>query len=179
MSIRRLLAATAAALMTLAGCSHSGEWVEVTGMAGEPYEVVYGQYVGEVFDDGPCADQQDVEGDIYRHRFAHGEDSGVPWVSDERVAGDYEYVADIDFQEDGDACVGYFTGTETMTNDGGTWEGTVEGTMTWDGPADTANTVYDIDRTMLGSGDYDGLKYSYKLYGTDFPWELTGTISPA
>lgn len=120
-------------------------------MAGEPYEVVYGQYVGEVFDDGPCADQQDVEGDIYRHRFAHGEDSGVPWVSDERVAGDYEYVADIDFQEDGDACVGYFTGTETMTNDGGTWEGTVEGTMTWDGPADTADTVYDIDRTMLGA----------------------------
>ena len=103
----------------------------------------------------------------------------MPWVSDERVAGDYEYLADVDFQEEGDRCVGHFSGTETMTSDDGTWEGTVEGTMTWDGPADTANTVYDLTGTMVGSGDYDGLEYAYNLTGTDHPWELSGTISPA
>jgi hypothetical protein len=96
-------------VLALAGCSDSGKAVEVTGMAGEPYEVVDGQCVGEVFEDGPFAGQQDAEGDIYRHTYAYREDSGVPWVSDERVAGGYEYAADIDFQEDGDACVGDFT----------------------------------------------------------------------
>jgi hypothetical protein len=100
-------------------------------------------------------------------------------VSDKRVAGDYEYLADVDFQEEGDRCVGYFSGTETMTSDDGTWEGTVEGTMTWDGPADTANTVYDLTGTMVGSGSYDDLEYAHNLIGTDHPSELSGTISPA
>ena len=67
-----------------------------------------------------------------------------------------------------------------MTNDGGSWEGTVEATMTGTGDADTPGEawVYDINGTLLGSGDYDGLTYTYNLYGTDDPWELTGTISP-
>ena len=91
-SMRGLLAATMAALMTLAlaACSDSDESVEVTGMGGEPYESIPGEDVGEVFSDGPCADWQDLEGTIIRYTFAAGEDSGVPWVSDERVAGDYE-----------------------------------------------------------------------------------------
>jgi hypothetical protein len=183
MSMTRLLAATLAALMAmamaLAGCSDSGASVEVTGVGGEPYEAVPGETVGEVFADGPCADWQDIEGEIIRYTFAYGEDSGVPWLSDERVAGDYEYLADVDFQEEGDTCVGYFSGTETMTNDNGTWEGTVEGTMT--GVADTQvhSWEYDLTGTMSGSGDYDGLQYTYNLQGTTHPWDLTGTISPS
>ena len=182
--MRRLLAAAAAALLALAlaGCGGSDESVEVTGFGGRGGpDSDPGQNVGEVFADGPCEGWQDIEGAVIRYTFAYGEDSGVPWVSDERVAGDYEYQAAIDFEEDGETCVGSFTGTETMTNDGGTWQGTVEATMTGTGDADTPGEawVYDINGTLLGSGDYDGLTYTYNLYGADDPWELTGTISPA
>ena len=177
---KRLLAVTAAALMMLilAGCSDSAGSVEVTGVGGQPYEAIPGQDVGEVFADGPCFPWQDIEGTLIRYTFAAGEDSGVPWVSDKRVAGDYEYLASVDFQEEGDICVGHFSGTENMANNNGSWEGTVEGTMTWEGPTGYYRVVYDLTGTLLGSGDYDGLKYTYNLTGTDHPWDLTGTISP-
>ena len=55
-------------------------------MIGAPDEEVFGEYVGEAFTDGPCVGWQDHDGTVCRQTWLYGEESGVPWVSDQRVA---------------------------------------------------------------------------------------------
>lgn len=173
----RALAALAAALMTLtlAGCSDADEAVDVTGIVGAPDEEIRGEPIGAEFTEGPCAGHQDYEGNVYRSVWSYGEDSGGTWVSDQRLTGDYEQSMDIDFQDEGDTCVGSITATVTLTNGDGAWEGTVEGTTSWKTGRDHE---HDIDYTLTGSGDYEGLKCTFNVYGFAYPWDLTGTISP-
>ena len=82
---------------------------------------------------------------------------------------------DADVQDEGDTCVLYFTGTETITNDNGTWEGT---STFGEGAADDQH-FHDVTYTLLGTGDYDGLEFVFHLQGVELPWPLEGTISPA
>lgn len=177
--MRRALAALVAALLALmlVACSGSPEPVEVTGVIGAPDEEVFGESVGERFTDGPCVGWQDYEGTVYRQRWSYGEESGVPWVSDQRVSGDYEHTMVVDVRDEGEGCVAYITATVTLTNDDGAWEGTFEGTSSWQ--AGDADHLHDIDYTLTGTGDYDGLQYTFNLSGLAYPWDLTGTISPA
>ena len=179
--MRRPLAAAAAALLALAraGCSDSAEPGNVPGVIGAPDEEVFGEYVGEEFTDGPCVGWQDYAGTVYRQTWSYGEESGVPWVSDQRVAGNYEHSMDMDIQDEGDTCVAYFTATVSITNDSGVREGTFEGTSSWGAGAGDDQHLHDIDYTLTGTGDYDGLQYTFNLYGLAYPWDLTGTISPA
>ena len=177
--MRRALAALAAALLglMLVACSDSQEPVEVTGLIGAPDEEIFGEYVGEAFTDGACAGWQDYAGTIYRATWSHGEESGVPWVSDQRVAGDYEHTFAVDVRDEGEVCVAYLTAAVSITNDDGAWDGTFEGTSSWQ--AGDPDHLHDIDYSLTGTGEYDGLQYIFNLYGLAYPWDLTGTISPA
>jgi hypothetical protein len=182
--MRRLIAVMAAAALALAltGCGGgSDEPVKVTGMSGES-ESGEGELrpVGEAFSDGPCAGQQDWAGANERVTWTYGEDSSSSWVSDERVAGDMEFSMDADYRDEGsDICVIYLGGTVIITNDNGSWEGTWEGTSTYGPGAGDEENMYDLEFTMQGNGDYDGLAYAYNVRGKAHPWPLTGTISKA
>ena len=175
-----VVAAATAALITLAvgGCGASDEPVEVTGMIGAYEDIASGEDLGEVFTEGPCEGWQDWEGNVHGQTWSYGEDAGVSWVSDERVAGELEFTMDADVRDEGDTCVLYFTGTETITNDNGTWEGTWEGTSTFGEGAGDDQHLHDVTFTLLGTGDYDGLEFVFNMQGIDLPWPLKGTISP-
>ena len=98
-------------------------------------------------------------------------------TSDDRVSGIAETYIVCEFTEDGDVTVGDCAGPSTVTNDGGTWEGTCEGTTTWS--TTEPDHVHSIDCTYLGTGAYAGLRFREHLEGVDFPWTITGRIEPA
>jgi hypothetical protein len=96
--------------------------------------------------------------------------------SDERLVGRTELTIECDITEDGDTTVADCSGPNIITNDGGTWDGTCEGTSTW--TTAEPEHVHDFDCTYLGSGDYDGLRFVQHLEGIDYPWSYTGHIEP-
>ncbi len=90
-------------------------------------------------------------------------------VSDDRVKGETEAIVFcevISEEEEAAECEGTFM----IVNDGGTWEGRYSGT--------TIQNVHDFQGTLIGTGDYEGLQFTYRLQGTEFPWDITGTIQP-
>ncbi len=98
-------------------------------------------------------------------------------LSDDRVNGDYEGLMEIDIFVDGDRSTGLITMPQvTITNDGGTWEGTATGVSTWT-TSEPEHRHY-IHHTLFGTGEYAGLQFTYVLEGTDYPWTVTGTIEP-
>ncbi len=98
-------------------------------------------------------------------------------ASDERVAGTARYATDCEMTVDGDTTVATCSFPITITNAGGTWEGTMEGTSTWSAAAPAH--VHVIDATYLGTGDHEGLRFVQHLEGLDYPWAWTGRIEPA
>ena len=96
--------------------------------------------------------------------------------TDPRLVGTYKLKVECDITEDGDTAIANCTGPNTMTNDGGSWEGTCEGTSTW--TTTEPDHVHVFDCTYLGSGDYEGLRFVQHLEGIDYPWEYTGTLEP-
>ena len=96
--------------------------------------------------------------------------------SDDRLVGTYELQIECDISEDGDTTIADCTGPITLTNDGGTWDGTCEGTSTW--TTTEPDHVHVFDCTYLGNGEYAGLQFSQHLEGIDYPWAYTGTIDP-
>ena len=98
-------------------------------------------------------------------------------LSDERVSGTGPAVLRVDFSVDGDTTVGVISGTVVISNEGGTWEGTVSGTTTWT-ITDTAH-MHVVDGVYLGSGGYEGLRFVMTNEGTGFPFTSTGRIEPA
>ncbi|MDJ0665036.1 MAG: hypothetical protein QNJ75_10765 [Acidimicrobiia bacterium] len=96
-------------------------------------------------------------------------------LSDDRVNGDYEGLMEIEIFVDGDRSTGLITMPRvTITNDGGTWEGTATGVSTWT-TSEPEHRHY-IHHTLLGTGDYEGLQFKYLLQGIDYPWTVTGVI---
>ncbi|MDJ0959706.1 MAG: hypothetical protein QNJ88_03540 [Acidimicrobiia bacterium] len=141
------------AVALLAGCGGGADSVAVTGEL-----------------PAPVTETEDERGTVYR--------GPITDMSDDRVIGDVEHVMDIEFVVDGERTTGHVTVTSvTITNEGGTWEGTGEGTTTWT-TADPAH-LHSLDYTLFGTGSYDGLKFTYHVEGVDYPWTITGTIEPA
>ena len=89
-------------------------------------------------------------------------------LSDERVSGKCPGVVRFDLSVNGDTTVGAISGTVVISNEGGTWEGTVSGTTTWT-TTDRAH-VHVIEGVFLGTGDYEGLRFLIRQEGTGFPW---------
>jgi hypothetical protein len=98
-------------------------------------------------------------------------------ASDERVVGTSRYATDCEMTVDGDTTVATCSFPITLTNAGGTWEGTMEGTSTWSVAA--PEHVHVFDATYLGTGAYEGLRYVQHVEGLDYPWSFTGRIEPA
>ncbi|MDJ0925423.1 MAG: SGNH/GDSL hydrolase family protein [Acidimicrobiia bacterium] len=98
-------------------------------------------------------------------------------LSDDRVNGDYEALMDVDIFVESHRSTGLITMPRvTITNDGGTWEGTAVGVSTWT-TSEPEHRHY-IHHTLLGTGNYEGLQFTYLLEGIDYPWTVTGTIEP-
>lgn len=91
-------------------------------------------------------------------------------VSDDRLKGENKAVIFCEMRPDEEEAADC-EGTTEIVNDGGTWEGTFTGT--------SINNNHDIRGTLTGTGDYEGLQFTYRLEGTEYPWTITGTIEPA
>ena len=99
-------------------------------------------------------------------------------LSDERVSGTGPAVASVDVSVNGDTTVGQISGTVIISNEGGTWEGTMSGTTTWTPPNPAHMHV--MDAVYLGTGDYEGLRFVMTNEGTDTShFTTTGRIEPA
>ena len=97
-----------------------------------------------------------------------------PWTGD--PIGGLPGSVERGFTQDGEATTGVCSGTVTISNDGGTWEGTTEGTTLW--TTSDPTHVHELDATFLGTGDYAGLRLVTHAEGTGTPWTLTGRIEP-
>lgn len=99
-------------------------------------------------------------------------------LSDERVSGTGPAVTSVDVSVNGDTTVGQISGTVVISNEGGTWEGTMSGTTTWTPPNPAHMHV--MDAVYLGTGDYEGLRFVMTNEGTDTShFTTTGRIEPA
>jgi hypothetical protein len=165
--MRRLALVSIVLLILLYSCGGEAEPVEVTGSSGQLTEEIPGELTGEPLGTGES--WSTMRGTVYRGVFND--------LTDDRVNGDFEHVMDIDLTVDGDRTTGEIRVTNmTITNDGGTWEGTGQGTTTW--TTTEPGHFHNIDYTLVGTGDYEGLQFTYHTEGIDYPWELTGTIEP-
>lgn len=154
-------------LSVLAGCSGDAEPVEVSGPWPGPTETVPGEFYGDpIPGSGETFTKQ--RGTIYRGTFSD--------FSDDRVNGSNESVINSDLSKVGDTFVGEVWGTATIVNDGGTWEGTWEGTSTF--TEEKPGHFHDLDFTLIGTGDYEGLRFVCHAEGIAYPWSMTGTIEP-
>ncbi len=109
--------------------------------------------------------------------------STVESSTDPRVDGHGEVVVNCDFTEvatagDGWKVVGQCWGPDTLTNEGGTWEGTFTGTTVWS--SDAPNHLHTMDMTYRGTGDYEGLQYAAHASGGDGgTWSVVGQVGSA
>jgi len=148
---------------------------EVTGEFYPPDEEIPGEQVGESFSDGPCSGMRDIRGLVYRSTWRYGERVGAGWLSDPRLVGHYEHSLSIDLEPEGGRCVGTITGTFVVTGERGSWQGTVTGSTSWR-PPDTGVHQHELDYTALGSGEFQGLRLTFHVTGSEYPWSLTGKI---
>jgi len=99
-------------------------------------------------------------------------------LSDERVTGAGPVVVRINMSLNGDTRVGQVSGTSVISNEGGTWEGSLSGTTTWS-PA-YPHHVHALDAEYVGAGDYEGLRLLIHNEGTDSSrFTTTARIEPA
>lgn len=154
-------------LLVVAGCGEEVQPVTVTGAMPSPVEETKGEHIGDPIPEWDLPFSH-IRGTAYR--------STLTGMSDPRVNGELEHVMDIDMVDEGDRIVGYILAEATITNDGGSWVGTGEGTTFY--TKENPIHQHHIEYTLLGTGDYDGLRFAYTVEGGDYPWDLTGTIEP-
>jgi hypothetical protein len=127
--------------------------IEITGRTGVPVES------GSVWDSGGLVG------------------TGKMILSDERVSGASTHEIHCDrVWEYEDATSTDCRTTMTITNAGGAWEGVVVGTSSW--TTDRPLHVHHMTGTLVGSGDYEGLRFVFRMDGDDYPWTVTGKIEP-
>ncbi len=92
-------------------------------------------------------------------------------ATDPRLAtGAERVVANIDEGADGSATM---WGSATLTNDGGAWQ------ETWEGTVEAGYTTHRMTGVAVGSGGYAGLEYRYSQIGTPDLLVRIGDIEPA
>lgn len=166
--------ASTAATTPSTGVTTSAEApVEVTGTlytsVVEPYKEVSGPIVWGSGERGSV-----LRGQVYEGTFD---------MSDERISGEGASVINCDIseprpgEEEEEEYVGECWGTQTVSNDGGTWEGTIEGTSSW--TKSNPGHVHDLRLILFGSDGYEGLQFVGNATGVDPPWDVVGTIQPA
>ena len=97
-------------------------------------------------------------------------------TSDPRVNGSWDVALNCDYSVEGDMTVGECWGTMETAGIGGGWRGTFVAATEWS--AETQEISHIIDADVLGSDDYDGLRYVYRSEGPLPALGLTGHIGP-
>jgi hypothetical protein len=135
--MKRLALLSTVLLVLLAACGSEAEPVAVTGVIQGDAETVSGEFSGEPIE-GAGESWTSARDVVYRGVFAD--------MSDDRVNGEIEHVMDMDLTAEGDRFIASLTITSmSITNDGGTWEGTGEGTSAW---TENGLHVHNINYTL-------------------------------
>ena len=100
-------------------------------------------------------------------------------MSDPRVSGTEELLVETQLV---DSTVGgtWTTREATLTNDGGTWSGTLQGIVDLEGVLPFAEGLVPYnygEAHFVGEGAYEGLKYHYYISGSNGEAGVTGWIT--
>ncbi len=157
------------ALVFAGGCSSGSQVAEVTGDTGmcTPSEASFS---------GEPVEGSNLPGNVVEAVVTCPQSE----VSDPRVAGATESTFRCEYLDREEITVAECVADTVITNEGGTWveEG---GTFTITGTGFPADGTVVQDGVMVGTGDYEGLRYTYHKEGIEhaYPWTITGTIEPA
>lgn len=94
--------------------------------------------------------------------------------SDDRVSGQSRSTVSCDFTADTSATIGACWGTDTLTTDHASWQGTLLGIASWD--VDKQIHTHTFDVTYFGTGEYEGLRYEVTMSEVDSAWTAVGTV---
>jgi hypothetical protein len=161
------------ALVLAGGCSSAIEPTEVTGNTGM-CALADARFSGEPLQgDSLPAEATNLPGNILDATVTCPESE----MSDERLSGAAETQFRCEYLMRDGAVVADCMGTKVVTNDGGTW---VEDgcTFTITDTGLPANGIVRQEGVMVGTGDYEGLQFSYRMEGREhtYPWPLSGTL---
>lgn len=100
-------------------------------------------------------------------------------MSDDRLSGASESAIRCEYSDRNGEIVADCVSNTVITNDGGAWR-EEDGTFTITGTDIGTQGVVVHEGRRLGSGDYEGLQFVYRMEGVEhtYPWEITGTIEP-
>jgi hypothetical protein len=100
-------------------------------------------------------------------------------MSDDRLSGTAESEFRCEYSNRDGEIVAECVSNTVVTNDGGTWheEG---GTFMITGTEIGVQGVVAQEGVRVGTGDYEGLQFAYRIEGIEhtYPWPITGTIEP-
>lgn len=100
-------------------------------------------------------------------------------ISDDRLSGTAESEFRCEYSNRSNEVVADCVSNTVVTNDGGTWE-EEGGTFTITGTGIGVQGVVLQEGVRVGTGDYEGLQFAYRIEGVEhtYPWPITGTIEP-
>lgn len=100
-------------------------------------------------------------------------------MSDSRLSGPVTSEFRCEYSDKDGVIVADCVADSVVTNDGGTWRED-GGTFTITGTEIGVQGVVAQEGIRVGTGDYEGLQFAYRMEGVEhtYPWEITGTIEP-
>jgi len=99
--------------------------------------------------------------------------------SDDRLSGAVRTAFRCEYSNQDGQIVADCVSSSVVTNDGGTWRED-DGTFTITGTDIGVQGVVLQEGVRVGTGDYEGLQFTYRIEGVEhtYPWTITGTIEP-
>lgn len=158
-----------AVALLLAACSSSSEVVEVTGSTGMCVTV------DTSFSGEPLAGTS-LPGRIIDAAVECPDSE----MSDPRLSGTLRSDFRCEYSDSDGVIVADCGSDSVVTNDGGTWRED-GGTFTITGTDIGVQGTVLQEGTRIGTGEYEGLHFTYRIEGVEhtYPWTITGTIEPA
>lgn len=100
-------------------------------------------------------------------------------MSDSRLSGATESEFRCEYSHRDGEFVAECVSNKVVRNEGGTWQ-EEDGTFTITDTGFPADGVVVQEGLMVGTGDYEGLQFDYRMEGIEhaYPWSITGTIEP-
>jgi hypothetical protein len=156
------------ALTLVSACSSDPESVEVTGETGY-CQVASAEFSGEPLT-GSNLPGRVVDVVV---ECPDGE------MSDDRLSGAVRTEFQCEYSNRDGQIVADCVSSSVVTNDGGSWRED-DGTFTITGTDVGVQGVVLQEGVRVGTGDYEGLQFTYRMEGVEhtYPWTVTGTIEP-
>ncbi len=100
-------------------------------------------------------------------------------MSDDRLSGVVTSEFRCEYSNRNGEIVADCVSDSVVTNDGGTWRED-NGTFTITGTEIGVQGVVSQEGVRVGTGDYEGLQFTYRMEGVEhtYPWTITGRIEP-